>query len=754
MSTLNETEEYDSCGMEELCAQETSRKRTTRLYDSADDDENTQMQQRRVKRRICTGDNENSGDESGDESGDDGDESGDESNDESTDESADDSDDNNSGVEYTLETFRRIAPLLPEIDMEISEVDLQTAAQEVTDYWVMQARPKLTIKKAYKMYGLTESPLAMDEIDKRYDEELNPVIELYRRIMKLGLDEDDIDSIVRERLHRVLRIIKETRCLLQTHQSTCNLLDPQLCDEQVADIWAMTSEMEKELTKKQRVVLHLLECAAKRRYRKKAGDVYEEKIIEKNGETYHTHAWVKKQSMSEFVHHHIRKEQTFEIWKCFFEINETVLVEYLNKSLDRELPFLECDRHAFSFTNGIYFVVSNTFQRYDDCQNAIAGSVVTAKFIDIPFNEKLLAAIHATPHVTFRDVKTPWLDKIFSDQDIPTEEYENDTLVRDGMHIGESSVCEFSNTRLKHMHFSVYDWFIVFLGRLLYSVNERDTWQVILFLKGVAGSGKSTLGKVAEMFYNKEDVSILPNNIQKVFGLENVFQTLLFLCLEVKNDFGLDQGDFQSMVSGEKMSIAIKNKQSECIDWTTPGMLMGNELPSWTNNSGSIGRRVVIGAFNTPITQSDPHMLDHLRNELANILLKANLAYIHATHQFGRSDIWDVLPSYFKEQRRLLRADTHTLDHFLQNGENVIVHPTGVIKMDTFKNAFRQHVRDMGKPYRWGPDFYMTTFYEYNIKIDKTNHRDANNNPLWYLKGVSIGTCYDNIQTGMGSGQM
>ena len=36
-------------------------------------------------------------------------------------------------------------------------------------------------------------------------------------------------------------------------------------------------------------------------------------------------------------------------------------------------------------------------------------------------------------------------------------------------------------------------WMYIFIGRMIYWLNEIDCWQVIPFIKGTAGSGKSTL---------------------------------------------------------------------------------------------------------------------------------------------------------------------------------------------------------------------------------------------------------------------
>ena len=35
------------------------------------------------------------------------------------------------------------------------------------------------------------------------------------------------------------------------------------------------------------------------------------------------------------------------------------------------------------------------------------------------------------------------------------------------------------------------------------------------------------------------------------------------------------------MVSGEDVSIAVKHEKAKSIQWTTPGVMAGNEMPGW-----------------------------------------------------------------------------------------------------------------------------------------------------------------------------
>ena len=62
----------------------------------------------------------------------------------------------------------------------------------------------------------------------------------------------------------------------------------------------------------------------------------------------------------------------------------------------------------------------------------------------------------------------------------------------------------------------------------------------------------------------------LSNNIEKKFGLSAIKDSFMFIAPEVKGDLALEQAEFQSIVSGEDVSIAVKNKTAVSIEWKVP----------------------------------------------------------------------------------------------------------------------------------------------------------------------------------------
>jgi len=77
---------------------------------------------------------------------------------------------------------------------------------------------------------------------------------------------------------------------------------------------------------------------------------------------------------------------------------------------------------------------------------------------------------------SWKEIPTPTVDKIFDDQSIPQEAQQ-------------------------------FWWALC--GRMIYEIGEYDNWQIVGWIKGAAGSGKSTLCKIPAAFYDDEDVAVL-----------------------------------------------------------------------------------------------------------------------------------------------------------------------------------------------------------------------------------------------------
>jgi hypothetical protein len=213
-------------------------------------------------------------------------------------------------------------------------------------------------------------------------------------------------------------------------------------------------------------------------------------------------------------------------------------------------------------------------------------------------------------------------------------------------------------SRLPH---AAQRWVYIFMGRMLHTLGRYDKWQIIPFLKGRGGSGKSTIAQVVKNFFEAVDVGILSNNSEKKFGLQALLDKFVWLCLELKRNVQLDQAEFQSMVSGEDLCVAVKNQVARQVKWSAPGLLCGNESPGWIDAQGSIARRMALLSFPFGLQEKDvkPNLLQLiLEDELAKLIVKCNLAYRAECERHSNDDIWKILPKYFKAERLNFQIET------------------------------------------------------------------------------------------------
>lgn len=461
--------------------------------------------------------------------------------------------------------------------------------------------------------------------------------------------------------------------------------------------WALRFRyIENKTTPMQNLLLYLLDGAMEKRYRKSNGWMYEPVYVDGKN----THAWRPVVEIKDFVYGMLHKETCWEQWCNATSSgmkNISSAIEYLTNCQDYQLPELHKQRGVYSFRNGVYMAREDAFHRFGEGR-PLSDDVVACKYVDDEFVE------HAG---SWRAIPTPHLQSIMDYQGF------------------EPEVCQ---------------WLYVMLGRLLYPLNELDSWQVIPFFKGQASSGKSTIIlKVCKNFYDAQDVGVLSNNIERKFGLSAFYDKCLFLAPEIKSDLGIEQAEFQSVVSGEDLQVNVKHKKAFATTWTVPGALAGNEVPSWADNSGSVQRRVLLWEFVRAVTNGDMKLGDKLGDELPAILAKCNKAYLEMAERYSHVNIWTVLPKYFKETRDQLAQSVNSVEAFLVSTE--VIHGEELYcPMEDFRAALKTfEVSNNYRSKKYDVDFFRGPFSKYNLRIERAKkaYRGANKTRD-YVLGIDI----------------
>ena len=276
---------------------------------------------------------------------------------------------------------------------------------------------------------------------------------------------------------------------------------------------------------------------------------------------------------------------------------------------------------------------------------------------------------------------------------------------------------------------------------MLYDVGELDDCQIALFILGRAGTGKSTiLNKMIGEFYDPDDVGVLSNNIEAKFGLGSIYDNTIIIGPELKKDIQMSQTDMQSAISGENMQIAIKNKPSVKVKWSAPMAFAGNNIPNWSDNSGSVSRRICVLEFEKLVKVGDGELPKRLQQIIPYMLLKGNRGYlqhIKIARKTGINDIWKYLPKYWHDNKLKISTKTQGCLHFILN-KLVTGNQQKRIKLDDFVSSLNEHLKLYGFAKQvFDKEFYMAPFESYNLTIEEDRSKKSKHKYVYGAEYVS-----------------
>jgi phage/plasmid-associated DNA primase len=358
-----------------------------------------------------------------------------------------------------------------------------------------------------------------------------------------------------------------------------------------------------------------------------------------------------------------------------------------------ELPELFKDRHLFAFKNGNYITKYN-----------ISGpdEIPVYKDIFVPYGQ-------SHPYITSYVVACKYHDSVFNNFD----EYEDDWFKI-------INHCPTFKEVLNYQEFpeEIQKWLCIFMGRMCFDIGELDNWQVLLYLLGQAGAGKSTiLMKILQKFYEEEDVGIISNNIDAKYGIKPHVNKFMVIAPEIAENFKMEQTDWQLLVEGGRNTYSEKYKNDETIDWKVPMTMGGNKIMRYKNNSESVSRRTAVINFWKKVKNTDTEIEKKLTREIPFILKLCVRGYYSALATYGKKGIWNILPHYFHENKEDMEQTTNSLQHFLKSG-NVTYDKNFYIPMKVFSQAFNDHCRENNLPReQFTKDYYMSTFTNNDIKV-------------------------------------
>jgi hypothetical protein len=236
------------------------------------------------------------------------------------------------------------------------------------------------------------------------------------------------------------------------------------------------------------------------------------------------------------------------------------------------------------------------------------------------------------------------------------------------------------NSVLEYQGYDEAEMCFVFgmLGRLMFKHNYRnDNFESELWFNGKAGTGKSTFMKWIQCLYtNKKDVGVISNNAERTYPLAGIADCLVYLVFEMNKNFTLDQMTYQSMVSGESVTIAAKYKTAQEVQWSAHGACACNQLPNWRNNFGSLKRRISVVEFGKKVREIKDDLFKNGILRLDRFLSFITAAYVddllYSVVGEGGRPFQSVIPKKIKNNTATAMTGCNPLLNYLDNEWEIV----------------------------------------------------------------------------------
>jgi hypothetical protein len=333
-----------------------------------------------------------------------------------------------------------------------------------------------------------------------------------------------------------------------------------------------------------------------------------------------------------------------------------------------------------------------TYKFYNYSRDVIPKELIACKYFDMDFVADVF-----TPNgdlSLWRDIPTPHFDKITKFQFDVHKKHKDD----------------------------VYDFLCVLLGRLPAPLRKWDKWEIYPFIVGLAGCGKSMLLlEVVAKFFEDIDIGFLQDTNEGKFAYGPLKDKKVLIGTEVKKTFNTPAPLFQQLVSGEYVTLAIKNGDPAEVQWTAPMILAGNELFGLADKGGSIARRTVKFSFYRKVREEDKimNMDELLSKNMGNILHKMTCAYLEKINQIKKRSIWMNISKYFIEQREKVTQETNPFYNYLSQ-QSIVTFGKGLfIDFATLKLSYKNfckinNILVVGQVIE---DTYLAPFADISFKV-------------------------------------
>ena len=414
-----------------------------------------------------------------------------------------------------------------------------------------------------------------------------------------------------------------------------NLRDSKKCNASPDkyDLFRFQAFNTSDLNSFETLLIYIQRRAAEKGYRKMGDTLYEEHKVhcvdEKTGEKkeYGTYSWRPVATIRTFIMRECNPRSNFEMWRNMHDKNniDKVAKHLAENCEDEQIPDLKRDRAITAWRNGLWFAEYAAFYPYT--RGRLPPQVCACQFIDQEFDNTDYGD-------DFMNIPCV-IKKILGDQSFTTEE--------------QSFILG------------------VAFGRLIFEPGKYDKWEIIPFLWGLAGTGKSSCIDACMKLFHKQDVSAVSASFEKQFGLQNLYNKLMWVAHDVRKNFPMDAADLQTMTSQDDMSVAIKFGNAVSLKWLVSAIIAGNEIPrAWIDALGNLKRRILLIDFPNKVGRDNQIKVD-LENQRSLFYRLVTYAYHYWQRKCGAKNIWDYAPERFLKAQNLISHHENPIEMFLDS---------------------------------------------------------------------------------------
>jgi hypothetical protein len=354
-----------------------------------------------------------------------------------------------------------------------------------------------------------------------------------------NLSKDDIEA----RATRIIRQLIAGMNLLSQCESVCKSIENDTEPEPIVpEIGPTQEEREERDLKPQQLLLNFLfQEACSQGLRRTETAVFKPVFVP--GTQIETKFFEYYMDINVWIFHAVTPSERYPVYYDAMTLSRSTpgqITDLLGVMPDIRFPFLNKSRTYFSYRNAIFNAANGCLYQYipmgmlngeeEHSVDELPADLATSNFFDVevPLDIGL---------ESFLGIKTLSFDKIFRDQDFDDK-------------------CLY--------------WMYAFTGRLLHDVNSLDHWEITPYIRGIAGSGKSTFYKKVGQFYEPIDIGLLADDCEERFVDQHLVGKRIVLCLDISSDFRLSSTRFNNYASGEDVVINRKFKTALSQLWTAP----------------------------------------------------------------------------------------------------------------------------------------------------------------------------------------